>query len=1177
MNESRIIKSIKYHAIRLLLDGKYWHIDKLFAYAVAIIYPFIDQVKYDNQSGSIKLFVKVLSKFLRTSKSKNLDVLSFDGLVCFFISEFCPTVTDSLKKECLSESITLISSISEDGYISWKGKTEVYNSIVKTYEKYADLYEYGRESYNVISIAENKPNSNKLPLTDKIMNTPKVKKERKQVPIPSKINEAEEELTKYWEKEIIQKSPDFMKAMPYVWKLALPYSTYCDLKSKLQNCLSNLQGRARTAFVKEHSFELFIYIAEWYKWEYQSSTINALDELSVKIQAGEIWSNLDKWQNFRYNGESNDIHLHSIYALGGLPLKYVGNNDTRFCEAFEAVYKKDTIDNILEKFEKALAGLSVALRRSLKDDNGSWRHLIQVMQDNNTSLYAVEDQEQELVKNLYKLLAEGKKRAVLNKFNIKYSVWKSDNNFYVHRMLEMSECSINEYNEIPADVISRKRIEDWKIGPSYVFNLQFKVGGKSLLDHKFVPYQKNNYRSSTWQSRFDLPDLTDEGISPSVEICYIGQNEEPKTISSLDFPKQGYIEFRKVGKFEWKDKKSTRDISDKAAVLFDTEKWKVEDGALLCTFNNFAWVEFAEQITLIGVADDKKVTLYNASERYRIEPTEESIHPITKLSYIKIDDNKVKLAVDEEQRDVYLLQHPVEFCKIDVDNSSGANGANVTIGKAPDEKVEYRLPDSSSFKDYDNSVNALGYIIFRITTSNGQNKIHGYILPKDAKISRHCEPTRGNIRYDRCPNNIPDNLDADKKSDYIPINIKEGDYAITINVVRPFLSQDLFKDNEIDSMNNTIPIRFADRYQVRIIDENGVKRIAVDDSCREHLMSRLRKAIYNNKKEVKIDKLTYCTYTKDIEYANRIGYYVDSGNSINRTNLTFGFLSLTDSIYTEINLIEKEDIIGNKRTKYLVLDGIPESKDGIVLQSLYDKNGNKQHPLRYYKPYYIASTKESVSAETRMLRKVKRLCKFVANETELLSEITYKHFDVACKCGCYFAAMDRLLALTYMPSCINNKKCDAGVSEACEYRKEFTSKQFHLADAERMAKFYIGYCLYCTENGLQVNYPELWRMAEELCCDWLLIPRKIWQQVIDNDENKKKLVIKLLESRPREFYKILTENYWNLEWKAKKGPKSNNSCAYNFMKYILTADGKRPMEFPERESVACEVERLNKI
>ena len=66
MKESRIIKSIKFHAIKHLLDGEYWHIDKLFAYAAAIIYPFIDQVKYDNQSGSIKQFVKVLSKFLRT-------------------------------------------------------------------------------------------------------------------------------------------------------------------------------------------------------------------------------------------------------------------------------------------------------------------------------------------------------------------------------------------------------------------------------------------------------------------------------------------------------------------------------------------------------------------------------------------------------------------------------------------------------------------------------------------------------------------------------------------------------------------------------------------------------------------------------------------------------------------------------------------------------------------------------------------------------------------------------------------------------------------------------------------------------------------------------------------------------------------------------------------------------
>ena len=110
MNESRIIKSIKYHAIGHLLDGEYWHIDKLFAYAAAITYPFISQVEFDDQSGSIKQLVKVLTKFLRTQKFNNLDILSFEGMVSFFVDKLCPNVTYATKKKCLSESITLISS-----------------------------------------------------------------------------------------------------------------------------------------------------------------------------------------------------------------------------------------------------------------------------------------------------------------------------------------------------------------------------------------------------------------------------------------------------------------------------------------------------------------------------------------------------------------------------------------------------------------------------------------------------------------------------------------------------------------------------------------------------------------------------------------------------------------------------------------------------------------------------------------------------------------------------------------------------------------------------------------------------------------------------------------------------------------------------------------------------------
>ena len=418
MNESRIIKSIKFHAIKHLLDGEYWHIDKLFAYAAAIIYPFISQVEFDDQSGSIKQLVKVLTKFLRTQKSNNLDILSFEGMVRFFVDKLCPNVTYATKKECLSKSITLISSISEDGYISWKGKTEVYNSVVKTYEKYAYLYEYGRESYNVISIAENKPNSNKLPLTDKIMNTPKVKKERKQVSISSKINEAEEELTKYWEKEIIQKSPDFMKAMPYVWKLALPYSTYCDLKSKLQNCLSNLQGRARTAFVKRHSLKLFIYIAEWYKWEYTNRNENALDECCIEGNTitqivSKLWENHPNWKKDFLYAQQNQRWIDSIYILGGFPLNQI-YNDNRFDGIFEIIAKEEW-ENDIENIISIYRGVhdTIAATQSLDRRNGGLRKYIETLTQNYTNLYAEEDvSDNELVKHLFDRLIEGRRESI---------------------------------------------------------------------------------------------------------------------------------------------------------------------------------------------------------------------------------------------------------------------------------------------------------------------------------------------------------------------------------------------------------------------------------------------------------------------------------------------------------------------------------------------------------------------------------------------------------------------------------------------------------------------------------------------------------------------------------------------------------------------------------------------
>jgi len=409
MNESRIIKSIKFHAINHHLNGEYWHIDKLFAYASAIIFPFTEQVKYDNHSGTIKQLVKVLTKFLRITKFRNLDVLSFEGLVSFFITEFCPTITSAVKKECLSESISLIDSISADGFISWGGKSEVYINIIRIYKKDAYLHEYGVESYNITNLDENNSNHDEPLPESKIINTPKVKKERKCIQALIKETEEDKILNKFWRDNIY--GDYYKECMPYVWKLQISYSLYCELKEILQSAFKVVK---LNKLLNNHCEKIFVYIAEWFKWEYQpGSQNNAFTDLGIRNISGKLWESLNKWQNFRYSGEANDINLYSIYALGGFPLLAILKSD-RIDSLFECLLHEADSDVLIESLLRVIPGLSDAFRQSLADsEDGSWSRYIQAMIDQPEMLYADCDKcTNEFVKHFYVRLENGRRESI---------------------------------------------------------------------------------------------------------------------------------------------------------------------------------------------------------------------------------------------------------------------------------------------------------------------------------------------------------------------------------------------------------------------------------------------------------------------------------------------------------------------------------------------------------------------------------------------------------------------------------------------------------------------------------------------------------------------------------------------------------------------------------------------
>lgn len=222
----------------------------------------------------------------------------------------------------------------------------------------------------------------------------------------------EEELNKFWEENIV--NDVYKNSMPYVWKLQISNSLYRKLKEILLSAFKVVKQRV---LLDNHSEKIFVYVAEWFKWEYQpGSQNNAFTDLGIENIAGiagKLWESLNKWQNFRYSGEANDINLYSIYALGGFPLLAILKS-ARIDSLFECLLHEDDPDVLIDSLLRVIPGLSDAFRQSLVDsEDGSWSRYIQAMIDHPEMLYADCDKcTNEFVKHFYERLENGRRESV---------------------------------------------------------------------------------------------------------------------------------------------------------------------------------------------------------------------------------------------------------------------------------------------------------------------------------------------------------------------------------------------------------------------------------------------------------------------------------------------------------------------------------------------------------------------------------------------------------------------------------------------------------------------------------------------------------------------------------------------------------------------------------------------
>ena len=1119
MNESRIIKSIKFHAIKHLLGGEYWQVDKLFAYAAAIIYPFADQIKYDNKSGSIHQLVKVLAKFLRNTKPNNLDVLSFDGLVSFFIAEFCPTVSFTIKKECLSKSISLIASISADGFISWSGKTEVYNSIVSTYEKDAYLNEYGHQVYNIITADDKKSNIEEILPNEvvEIVNVPTIKKERQCIPNVVKGSEEEKVLNKIWREKIY--GDHYKECMPYVWKLQIPYKLYCELKEALQSAYKVVK---QSTLLNNHCEKIFVYVAEWFKWEYQpGSQNNAFTDLGVKNISGKVWESLNKWQNFRYSGETNDIHLYSIYALGGFPLLAILKSD-RIDNLFECLLHEDDIDVLTESLLKVIPGLSDAFRQSLADGElGSWSKYIQALSDSPELLYADCDKDvNEYVMHFYERLENGRRESIGKVIKPQWIFYTSSDSDNITGDIVVKIGKDGGNGCVAAEIVKSEK-DQLYIGiecQNEIIN--FRKYSKTSDCKRFVGWGTISNRIRGYI----------EDLSQTISLCKYDTNllqpSKGEIITTFDLGHK-YIEVYATDDGSgWTTlrefKKNTK------AVLFPSEAYDIVGNTSNLQnkiIGNVSWsiCEILEVVQLIDKETGKIYNLYQEGEvSVRLVPRTEII------KYSDASKTLIKCSINGQEEYLPLMMGIPTGKSIKIYPSKSREDNFALKFKDSNVKAEYTqnrqrctLSENDTFGiisldlcvksngvvyNYKNKYYFIPANCIRRDVINNKIIFDGLAGRKVCKVQSDDEEIFLETNY------YEDNGSTYQIDDTIKFRIydTETDY-IEVDIYRPILYRELSLNGNVikrynDTINNeqkiSLPYILREDFNLRIFDKDGVNYPSHFRNMRWFPLGRPQNAIQQ------CDEFSIYLYANRQIKGEKIGVLDIGSKGVDQ----YRFYYWKVDKETQPSFIETSY---DKEQQRLVVPTECLTNGGLIFQSLNDCT-----PRHYVTPIYANNNW------------------ILLTNPPYLDSLIYKCYKIAVTHKVPFTQFYPLhraiTSLTTLRALYDNVMADKNFSK--------------------------------TEG-----FAELHRFANEFCFEWILLPQSFWRRA------NKQQVVKLLQhssfiqnSTDKQLLRRLVEIYLNT--KLQDGAhvrKQNIARTFRYMRGMNRDPQMIPASIENVEAIKC--------
>lgn len=394
---------------------------------------------------------------------------------------------------------------------------------------------------------------------------------------PVQINEYESELLSIWKQ--IESLDGFKDCMPLVWKLKISNDMYSKLKNALSNYL-NVCNIKKEKILQKYSQAIFVYIALWYRWEYNGNdqNKNTLKALNTTIRISEIWNKVpESFKQYLYSSKNkSNLSLYSIYVLGGFPLSYITCN-RRFDKLFKELHSlNDTEYSPTDEHFQQVINCFDQNNQAYKQSfiNGSFNEYIKSLL--NDDIYVHEcDYSNDLVKKFKKLLDDGKRELIGNIFTPNYFFYYDNDSDELECIFKLKIGTNKEFLYIPAICLQawslRSELTEFYIG------IETDTGIRS---NDVIRFTRSNYGGDVfvgWGSQNQLEICLCKNCTSAINVvAYADYGRRTILKDSITlFPIEDYFQVYATGcPFEWSDRTNNRAQS---SLIFRNEKYELMD------------------------------------------------------------------------------------------------------------------------------------------------------------------------------------------------------------------------------------------------------------------------------------------------------------------------------------------------------------------------------------------------------------------------------------------------------------------------------------------------------------------------------------------------------------------------------------------------------------------------